>query len=357
MENSRKGLGIWKYRASHLRVATYAVALATLLAAAGLWSFSAFLFNKNFHAVIKNEVYRSAQPSPAALNHWIREFGLRSVINLRGGEGEKACFKAERAVTEAHRVDFHFIRVSASSAALLQLVHILDNAQRPLLLHCARGIERGGIASAMALLLAGENVAQARKQFSLNYGFIPWLHRSDLPKVLDDYKQWLALRGWSHTPNRFRYWVENDYVPYFYRAHLEPLDVPTSIARGNRALLRFRATNTSPLTWRFRSEHDRGVHLGAKVRLLKPNVVHEIELRGGLYDLSVAPGDAVVLEIEVPPLLEYGRYQFFVDLVDEHVVWFSAMGSEPVIFELNIEASDPSMGKRLQSLRDSDGAM
>jgi hypothetical protein len=96
MENSRKGLGIWRYRASHLRVATYVVALATLLAAAGLWSLSAFLFNKNFHTVIPNEVYRSAQPSPAALDHWITEFGLRSVINLRGVRIESHCSRLMR---------------------------------------------------------------------------------------------------------------------------------------------------------------------------------------------------------------------------------------------------------------------
>jgi hypothetical protein len=156
--------------------------------------------------------------------------------------------------------------------------------------------------------------------------------------MLADYEHWLAARGWSHTPERFRHWVENGYVPSFYLARLELLDAPSSIAKGNRMLLHLRATNMSPRPWRFRSDHDRGVHLGAKVRLLKSVVKHEIELRGRFDDLTVASGESVVLELEVPPLPESGSYQFFVDLVDENVRWFSDMGSKPLIFELRVEA-------------------
>jgi len=316
--------------------------LAALFAAVGLWSLRALLFNENFHTVIPNEVYRSAQPSPEALERWMRERGLRSVINLRG-ESNDPWFKAERAVTEAHGVDLHAIRLTGyipSVAVFRQLVYLLDTARRPLLLHCAAGVDRSGFVSAVAVLLAGGTIAEAREQVGLIYGSTRW-RSHDLLEMLDDYEHWLAVRGWSHTPERFRRWVENDFVPYFYRARLEPLDVPSSIAKGNGMLLRLRATNMSPRPWRFRSEGDRGVHLGAKVRLLKPGVEHEIELRGSSRDLTVVSGEAVVLELTVPPLFESGRYQFFVDLVDEKVHWFSDMGSEPVTFELRVEASDP----------------
>ena len=344
------GIRIHRRRDSLLRIARYAIILVALSAVAGVWLFRGPLFCGNLHTVISNEVYRSAQPSPGALERRIRELSLRSVINLRTSEKGASWFKTEHAVTEARGVDFHLIRFGGDfmppRATLRQLVHLLDTARRPLLLHCEGGIERSGIASAVAVLLAGGNVAEARKQFGLVYGFVPLICHPDLPKVLDNYKDWLAAQGGSHTPERFRRWVENDYIPYFYRARLEPLDLPASIVRGSGVLMRFRATNTSPQPWRFRSDHHRGVHLGAKVRLFEPSVKQEFELRGGFRNLTVAPGESVVLEIEIPSTLESGRYQFLVDLVDEHVQWFSDMGSEPITFELRVEDSDTLGGNR-----------
>ena len=343
------GVRIKRHRGYLLGITRYGVAGVTLFALTGLWVFRGPLLHENFHTVIPNEVYRSSQLSPEVLERRIRELSLRSVINLRTNENTTSRFKGEQEVTEVHGVDLHLIRLRVSMpprGTLQQLVHLLNTVRRPLLLHCERGVERSGIASAVAVLLSGRNIAEARKQFGLTYGFVPLLCPSDLLRVLDDYGRWLAVRGWAHTPERFRRWVENDYVPYFYRARLEPLDVPTSIIRGSGVLMRFRATNTSPQPWRLRSDPNRGVHLGAKVRMFEPNVKKEFELRGGFRNLTVAPGDSVVLKIETPATLESGRYKFFVDLVDERVKWFSDMGSEPITFELRIEDSEGRIENR-----------
>lgn len=349
---SHKKSGNRRYRVSYRRVSRYAIALAALLAAAGIWSLRALFFDENFHTVIPSEVYRSAQPSPEALERRIKELGLRSVINLRG-ESKEPWFKAERAVTEAYGVDLHVMRLAGPLppvAVFRQLVYLLDTARRPLLLHCMAGVDRSGFASAVAVLLSGEDVAKARGQVGLSYGSTRWRSRY-LLETLADYEHWLTVRGWSHTPDRFRHWVENGYVPSFYLARLELLDVPSSIAKGNSMLLRFRATNMSPRPWRFRSDYNQGVHLGAKVRLLKSRVKHEIELRGAYRDLAVASGESAVLELEIPPLPEPGSYQFFIDLVDERVCWFSDMGSRPLIFELRVEAADRFSRKTVNPLQ------
>ncbi len=346
---SYNGLRIQRHRGPLLRIARYAVVGVALFVVTGAWLFRGLLFRGNFHTVIPNEVYRSAQLSPETLGRRIKELRLRSVINLRTSEKTTSWFKAEQEVTEVHGVDLHLIRLNVfmpPRGTFQQLVRLLNTARRPLLLHCDMGVERSGIASAVAVLLSGGNIAEARKQFSLTYGFVPLICQPDLLKVLDDYEQWLAVRGWSHTPERFRRWVENDYVSYFYRARLEPLDVPASIVRGMGVLMRFRVTNTSPQPWRLRSDGDRGVHLGAKVRMFEPSVKQEFELRGGYRNLTVVPGESVVLEIVIPATLESGRYKFFVDLVDERVKWFSDMGSEPITFELRVEDSDTLGGNR-----------
>jgi protein tyrosine phosphatase (PTP) superfamily phosphohydrolase (DUF442 family) len=349
VEISHIGLRIQGHRGPLLRIARYAAAGVILFAVTGLWLFRGPLFHGNFYTVIPNEVYRSSQLSPEALERQIKELSLRSVINLRTSEKTTSWLKAEQEVTEVHGVDLHLIRLNVfmpPRKTLQQLVHLLNTARRPLLLHCERGVERSGIASAVAVLLSGRNIAEARKQFSLTYGFVPLICHPDLLKVLDNYGQWLAVRGWSHTPERFHRWVENDYVSYFYRARLEPLGVPASIVRGMGVLMRFRATNTSPQPWRLRSDGDRGVHLGAKVRMFEPSIKKEFELRGGYRNLTVSPGESVVLEIVIPATLESGRYKFFVDLVNERVKWFSDMGSEPITFELRVEDSDTLGGNR-----------
>jgi len=331
-------------RTTRLGAASYVVAVTAVFTIIGLWALRDFVFNENFHTVIPNKVYRSAQPSPASLERRIKEIGFRSVINLRTSEAKASWVKAESKVTEAYGVDLHLIWLSVfmpPRATFRQLVHLLDTARRPLLLHCERGVDRSGIASAVAVLLTGGSVAEARKQFGLSYGFVLWFCSPDLPQILDHYENWLVARGWSHTSDRFKQWVDNDYVPYFYRARLDPLEMPTSIVKGKAAMLRFRATNISPQPWRFSSRQDRGIHFGVKMNPLAPGLRQEIELRGGFRDLTVAPGEAVVLELAIPPL-ESGRYRVLVDLVDEGKKWFSDMGSEPVIFELRIEDSNPA---------------
>ena len=59
------------------------VALVTLTAI--LQAHLAYIRNSgNFHAVIAGEVYRSAQVTPEDLAIYQRDYGIRSVLNLRG---------------------------------------------------------------------------------------------------------------------------------------------------------------------------------------------------------------------------------------------------------------------------------
>jgi hypothetical protein len=57
-----------------------------------------------------------------------------------------------------------------------------------------------------------------------------------------------------------------------------------------------------PDFWGLFSKRSQGVHLGSKAWLAGSSAEQEIELRGGFRDLTVAPGEAIVLELEVPHL-------------------------------------------------------
>ena len=305
--------------------------VATLLAAPG--PVNRFFFDENLIAIVPGAIYRSAQPSGAEMDELIRRLGLRSVLNLRGERGGSDWLAEERAVTSAHGAEHHTVRLSAKrmppAPRLREIVEILDTAPRPLLLHCQGGVERSGLAGAVAVLLDGGDLDAARAQFSPSKGFVSWISRSHLPRVVEQYADWLDAQGVEHTPDRFRRWVAEHYHPYFYRARLVALNAPRQLPADAEHVLRVRVTNESREPIGFRASRASGVHLGGLLRPAAEADGEPIELRDGFVDLDLAPGASHELELVLPPLAP-GRWSLQVDLVDEGVKWFEAMGSEPL---------------------------
>ena len=316
------------------------VALAAAVALAVAGPLRSYVFQSNLHAVIPGQVYRSAQPSESDIDRWVPELGLRSIVNLRGAKGkdDRKWLAEEREATTRNGIEHVSLRMSSDdippAQTLRELVNILDTAPRPLLLHCRAGAERSGLASAVAVLLNGGDLATAHAEFALDKGFV-YVVNPRLPRVLDDYEAWLA--GQPTTPERFRTWVTTEYAPYFYRARIEPIDAPARITAGAPSELRVRVTNTSRQAIPFQATPDRGVHLGAHLR---PRDGGEpIELRAGMIDLQLAPGAATELTLPLPPIAAPGRYEVEVDLVDEGVKWFQALGSQPLTLPIEVAAA------------------
>ena len=296
-----------------------------------------FFFESNLHPVVEGRIYRSAQPSGAEIDTWVRELGLRSVVNLRGAKGkdDRHWLAEERAAVQRNGIEHLSVRMSADdmppAQTLRELVRILDAAPRPLLLHCRAGAERSALASATAMLLEGADLETARAEFALDKGFV-YVVNPRLPRVLDDYEAWLA--GQPSTPERFRTWVATEYAPYFYRAQLEAIDAPSQLAADQPAELRVRVTNTSRQTIPFQASPDRGVHLGAI--LSGADGVRSRELRAGYVDLELEPGAATELKLALPPIETPGRYEVELDLVDEGVRWFHMLGSQSLSLQIEV---------------------
>jgi protein tyrosine phosphatase (PTP) superfamily phosphohydrolase (DUF442 family) len=322
-------------------------AIAGLLAAAlaaAVFSFRAWLFRGNLHPVIPGEVYRSAQLSAPELERLIDSLALRSVVNLRGLDREEAWYGEQERALAARGVAHHGVRLSAtrlpSPQQLERLARILETAKRPLLLHCGAGTDRSGLASALALLLAGEGVERARAEFGLLHGFPGWLSGSDLPRWLDLYAAWLAARDLAHAPPAVHRFLAEDYVPYFYKASIEPVELPRVLEVDRSTTAVVRVTNRSPQPWRFRPGDVLGVHLGAQIVSLDPDRPWQRATRGETPDKSFAPGESAEIPLHLPPLPRPGRYRLTIDLVDELVAWFADMGSRPL--ELELEARPAS---------------
>jgi len=138
----------------------------------------------NFHEVIPGEFYRSAQPSEQQLRDYIRKYGIKTVLNLRG-PSDQQWYRQEVETTEnlgAVHIDY-----AMSSARKLSVKEMADvaalmrTAQKPLLVHCTHGADRSSLVSAIYLKeVAQRDEDEAEKQLSLYFGHvaIPYLSRS-----------------------------------------------------------------------------------------------------------------------------------------------------------------------------------
>jgi protein tyrosine phosphatase (PTP) superfamily phosphohydrolase (DUF442 family) len=169
----------------------------------------------NFHTVVAGRCYRCAQPSADDLPTLARTLGVRSIVNLRGFD-ERPWYGEERAVAERLGITFADAGIWASSppteTEFLKVVRAVDESPEPMLIHCQSGSDRSGLASAIFLLLKTDaTVEQARGQLSLRFGHNPWGRAACMDRILAGYVAWLAQRGWTHAPDRFRQWARDDY--------------------------------------------------------------------------------------------------------------------------------------------------
>ncbi len=213
-----------------------AAAVLLVLVALGLCCvFRRPWFQGNLGVVDAGRAFRSAQPT-TQLTEWIRDYHLRSILNLRGGSFADWWYEAEVQTARDQGVSFYDLQLSATRRPtrreLLRLIDTLKSCPYPLLIHCKSGADRTGLASAVYLLVnRGESPEGAEHAFSIEFGHIPLGGPEHLHEPLDEYAAWLTGRGLSHTPERFRDWVKNDYEPGGDRADPPPLEPGPRVRR------------------------------------------------------------------------------------------------------------------------------
>lgn len=196
----RRAIFSWsgrKSRGSHWLIG----ALAGSIMLSSAW-FTYLQLKHNFDAVIPGEVYRSAQPSPADLARYKQVYGIKTVVNLRGENRGTPWYDAE--VDAATRLDIAHVdfRMSArrelSQQQAAELIAILAQAEKPLLIHCNWGADRTSLAAALYVAAVDKlGEAAAESQISMRYGHI------SLPLVagyaMD--RSFEALEPWLGFPN------------------------------------------------------------------------------------------------------------------------------------------------------------
>lgn len=180
------------------RMKKLAVLVAAAVAITGIY-LGALQISNNFHETIPGELYRSAQLSPGDLARYSKEYGIRSIINLRGSNEGKPWYNAEVDEAKATGVEHIDFRMSArqelTQAQAGQLIDLMRNAPKPLLIHCRSGSDRTGLATALyvAAIKKGSEF-DSEWQLSLAYGHIalPYTAAYAMNKTFEALETWLG---------------------------------------------------------------------------------------------------------------------------------------------------------------------
>lgn len=148
------------------------------VAVLGLGGYLGYLqLSGNFHTVIAGELYRSAQPSPQQIADYAKRYGIRTIVNLRGAAEDSAWYDEEIATSSKlgiNHIDFGMLASRQLTAAQAdELVALLKDAPKPILIHCRSGADRTGLVSVIySQQIAGIPTHKAEQQLSLYFGHV-----------------------------------------------------------------------------------------------------------------------------------------------------------------------------------------
>jgi protein tyrosine/serine phosphatase len=159
------------------------------------------IYEGNFHSVEKGVLYRSAQLTEPEFERVGREYGIKSVLNLRGAHPGDGWYEGEMAAARHLGIEHFDYPISAtrfvSQQQMEQILDIVRRAPKPLLIHCQSGADRSGlVAAAYEYAIAGASAVTADDQLSLYVGHFPYL--ASRSKAMDD-SFWAFVRGSSRA--------------------------------------------------------------------------------------------------------------------------------------------------------------
>jgi Tyrosine phosphatase family len=325
-------------RRRHLPARPMLWVLAAAILAPLLYEMYQVLVGFNFHVVVPGRIYRCAQPSAAALEQLIVNRGIRTVVNLRGTGDPIGWYLDEVRTTHNYDICQEDINFSAgrlpSASELRRLILVLERTPYPIVLHCRRGSDRTGMASAVAVLLTtDEPLEDAFRQLHWRFGHVALGRPAELDQFLGFYKDWLTAEGKQHSAANFRSWAVDHYCPgccWSELAFAEP--PPATVSSADPTTLNIHVRNASLAPWVLKPQLTAGVHLGCFIYDERDHLVEQV--RSGLRDGVIRPGESTDFTLVLPPLRQPGNYRLQIDMVEEQQCWFYQTGSEPLEMEL-----------------------
>lgn len=157
----------------------------------------------NFHTVLDGQLYRIAQPSPEQMSKYAQTYGIRTIINLRGDNAGQGWYDLEVKAAQQLGLKHIDFRMSAKrelpQERAIELISIMRDAPKPILIHCNGGSDRSGLASALYLAaIAQKGEFAAESQLSIRFGHfsIPYLSPTyAMDQTFENMEPWLGFYG------------------------------------------------------------------------------------------------------------------------------------------------------------------
>lgn len=173
--------------------------------AAALVAYLGYLhLSGNFHQVVADEIYRSAQVSKDDIAAYRSGYGIRSILNLRGAAPGEAWYDEELAASTAlglTHVDFAMnASLELSAADARRLIAVMREMPKPLLVHCRHGSDRTGLAMSLYLAaISGADEETAEGQLSLWFGHFAVPMLSDAWPMDQSWERLEPGLGFTHS--------------------------------------------------------------------------------------------------------------------------------------------------------------
>lgn len=166
-------------------------------------------FYNNFYP-LGGGMFRCSQPNPFQFVRYRKQYGIKSVLNLRG-PNPYGSYPLEQEICQ--KLDIQMVdlpiysRRSPRREEILALKTVFANLEYPALLHCKSGADRAGIGSALYRLLhLGHPIDAVLPELHLKYGHI----KQSKTGVLDHFLHTYHARN-NRDPIDFLEWVQSEY--------------------------------------------------------------------------------------------------------------------------------------------------
>lgn len=157
----------------------YAITVLAILVFLLIGYVLAVIVQGNFRSITPAEAYRSGQLGSDKLAEYVKQYNIKSILNLRGKHAGESWYEDEVAMSAKLNLPHYDVGLSSdhelTESEVRQLMEIFEKAPRPILIHCQAGADRSGLVAAMwKVVVDKEPKDLAEKQLSLWYGHMPF---------------------------------------------------------------------------------------------------------------------------------------------------------------------------------------
>jgi len=149
--------------------------LFTLLIVVAFW-FNYIRYQGNFYK-IDSTLFRSGQLYFYNLPVYWKKFHFKSILNLRGVELQGKWYQFEKQFARFHRIKLITLSLSDRQEVpperLMEIVKLVEQLPKPVLIHCKAGADRTGLIVAAYLRWKGD--LRWKGMLSIKFGHFPYL--------------------------------------------------------------------------------------------------------------------------------------------------------------------------------------